>query len=258
MSKRRVPLIGITADTAGENGRGRRTTDWTLSLPGRYCRAISQAGGIPIILPPVESGAGAIAVLERLDGLIISGGNFDIHPALYGETPIPELGEIKAERTKSEMNLARMALKRDLPLLGICGGAQAINVVMGGTLYQDIATQVTGAIEHQQSEKREIGGHEIRLRPGTRLAKIIGRPFLEVNTTHHQAIKRLGAGLVANANAEDGLIEGVESSNHSFVLGVQWHPEALAPRSVHQRKIISAFIEACRSFRRRHSHHEQD
>jgi len=253
MSKRRAPLIGITADTSGENGRGRQKTDWTLSLPGRYCGAIWQAGGIPIILPPVDSGAaGASAVLDRLDGLLISGGNFDIHPALYGETPISALGEIKTERTKSELNLARMALARDLPLLGICGGAQAINVVMGGTLYQDIATQVTGAIEHQQSKRREIGGHEIRIRPGTRLAEIVGRRVVEVNTTHHQAVKRLGAGLVVSATAEDGLIEGIESSNHSFVLGVQWHPEALAPRSVHQRKIISAFVEACRRFRGRH------
>ena len=252
MSKWRAALIGITADTAGESGRGGGTTDWTLLLPGRYCRAISQAGGIPIILPPVGSDPGAGTVLKRLDGLLISGGNFDIHPAFYGERPIPSLGEIKAERTKSELNLARAALKRDLPLLGICGGAQAINVVMGGTLYQDIATQVTGAIEHQQSKKRKIGGHEIRLRPGTRLAKIVGRTLLEVNTTHHQAVKRLGAGLVVNATAEDGLIEGIESFNHSFVLGVQWHPEALAPRSIHQRKIFSAFVEACRRFHGRH------
>jgi putative glutamine amidotransferase len=248
MSNRRMVLIGITPDIDHDDKNGRASMDSMLFLPQRYCRALAQAGGVPIVLPPTGSRSVAIRVLDRLDGLLISGGNFDIHPSLYGERPIAALGQIKSERTKFELNLARLALKRDLPLLGICGGAQAINVVMGGTLYQDIATQMTEAIEHQQGKKRNIGGHEIQIRSGTRLAKIVGRPFLEVNTTHHQAVKRLGAGLLINATSEDGLIEGIESSRHSFVLGVQWHPEALAARSFHQRKIFSAFVEACRSF----------
>jgi putative glutamine amidotransferase len=248
MSNRRIVLIGITADIDHDDKNGPASMDSMLFLPQRYCRALAQAGGVPVVLPPTGSRPVAIRVLDRLDGLLISGGNFDIHPSLYGERPIAALGQIKPERTKFELNLARLALKRDLPLLGICGGAQAINVVMGGTLYQDIATQITEAIEHQQSKKRNIGGHEIQIRSGTRLAKIVGRPFLEVNTTHHQAVKRLGAGLLINATSEDGLIEGIESSRHSFVLGVQWHPEALAARSFHQRKIFSAFVEACRSF----------
>lgn len=246
-----MALIGITADVANGGKNGRASLGSTFFLPQRYCRALEQAGGVPVILSPTESRSVAIRTLDRLDGLLISGGNFDIHPSLYGEKPIKELGEIKEERTEFELNLTRLALKRDLPLLGICGGAQALNVALGGTLYQDIATQLTEAIEHQQSKKKRIAGHRIQVRSGTRLAKILGRPFLEVNTTHHQAVKRLGTGLVINATAEDGLIEGIESSRHSFVLGVQWHPEALAPKSLHQRKIFSVFVDACRAFRRR-------
>lgn len=246
-----MALIGITADLDlnGENGRTRLGR--TLFLPDRYCRALEQAGGVPVILSPTSSRSVANRALDRLDGLVISGGNFDIHPSLYGERTIKGLGQIKAERTKFELNLTCVALKRDLPLLGICGGAQAINVALGGTLYQDIATQLPEAIEHQQSKKTFIGGHRIEIQVGTRLAKILRRRFLEVNTTHHQAVKRLGTGLVMNATAEDGLIEGIESARHSFVIGVQWHPEALAPKSLHQRKLFSVFVEACRAFRRR-------
>lgn len=246
-----MALIGITADVANGGANGRASSDSTFFSPARYCRAIEQAGGVPVILCPTATRSVALRALDRLDGLLISGGDFDIHPSLYGETPIKELGQIKAERTKFELALARAALKRDLPLLGICGGAQAINVARGGTLYQDIATQLPEAIEHQQSKKTRVGGHRVHVRSGTRLAQIVRRPFLDVNTTHHQAVKRLGAGLVINATAEDGLIEGIESSGHSFVLGIQWHPEALAPKSLHQRKIFSVFVKACRAFRRR-------
>jgi len=252
MTSRRMALIGITADfdSSGKT-RSRAKPEPTIFLPERYCRALERAGGIPVILSPGGSRSVANRLLDRLDGLVISGGNFDIHPSLYGEKPIKELGEIKEERTEFELNLTRLALKRDLPLLGICGGAQALNVALGGTLYQDIATQLTAAIEHQQSQKRHIGGHRIHIRSGTRLAKILRRPFLEVNTTHHQAVKRLGTGLIISATAKDGLIEGIESSRHSFVMGVQWHPEALAAKCLHQRILLSVFVDACRAFRRR-------
>ncbi len=251
MNRWRIVVIGITADfDNGARTRGRPKRGATIFLPERYCRAIERAGGIPVLLPPGGSPVIANRLVDRLDGLVISGGNFDIHPRLYGEKPIKELGEIKQERTEFELNLTRLALKRNLPLLGICGGAQALNVALGGTLYQDIATQLPEAIEHQQSAKKYSGGHRVRIKPGTRLAKIMKRQILEVNTTHHQAVKGLGAGLVINATAMDGLIEGIESSHHSFVIGVQWHPEALAAKFFHQRKLLSVFVDACRAFRR--------
>ncbi len=252
MSRRRIALIGITADCDnGAKTRGRANPGVTIFLPERYCRAIERAGGIPVVLSPGGHEAVAGHLLDRLDGLVISGGNFDIHPTLYDEKPIKGLGEIKEQRTEFELSLTRLALKRDLPLLGICGGAQALNVALGGTLYQDIATQRPEAIEHRQSAKKHSGGHPVYIQPGTRLAKIVKRQTLEVNTTHHQAVKGLGVGLIVNATAMDGLIEGIESSRHSFVIGVQWHPEALAAKSFHQRKLLSAFVDACRAFRRR-------
>ena len=145
------------------------------------------------------------------------------------------MAAIKAERSAFELEITAAALKQDLPVLGICGGAQAINVVLGGSLYQDIGAQVPNAQEHQQSRKAVKRGHRITIQPRTLLRKIVGRSHAEVNTTHHQAVKTLGRGLIVNAIAGDGIVEGIESTGHPFVIGVQWHPEVLAPRSITNR-----------------------
>ena len=246
------PLIGITADLSGiDSNRNHSQSEPTFFLPQRYVSAVEQAGAIALILPANDSKDRLRRYMNLLDGLVISGGNFDIHPRYYGEKPINQLGIIKPERTEFELELATSALKRDLPVLGICGGAQAINVVLGGSLYQDIAAQLPDAAEHQQSARKTVGGHRIRVQDGTRLLKIIGRPSLEVNTTHHQAIKKLGRGLVVNAVAEDGIVEGIESTQHEFVLGLQWHPEVLAPRQMLHRRIFLAFVAICRKHRGR-------
>jgi putative glutamine amidotransferase len=136
-------------------------------------------------------------------------------------------------------------LDRDLPVLGICGGAQAINVALGGSLYQDIATQLPAAQSHQQDERSDKHGHVVEVSRGTLLYKICGRQRLKVNTTHHQAIRNIGDGLTTNAIAPDGVIEGIEGKSRSFVLGLQWHPEVLA-----QRKIFSFFVSACKRLHR--------
>jgi putative glutamine amidotransferase len=245
----RAPLIGITADSL-VNGSGAGASEPALFLPQRYCRAIEDAGGVPLMLPYTGANVNLRRLLEPLAGVLISGGNFDIHPSYYGEKPIDGLGVIKQERTEFELELATVALKRDLPLLGICGGAQAINVALGGSLYQDIVRQVPGAGEHQQSARKEIGGHTVHIHPGTQLARIVKRRALEANTTHHQAVKKLGRGLVVNATAEDEMIEGIESPQHTFALGVQWHPEVLAPRNRYHRQIFSAFIAICKRLSR--------
>jgi len=247
MRKNSPPLIGITADLSeAPQRRFSASSEPTIFLPRRYNRAVEMSGGIPLLLPFTASRALMRQYIDRLDGLVISGGAFDIHPSYYNEKPIKEIGAIKEERTKFELEMTQLALKRDLPLLGICGGAQAINVVLGGSLYQDIATQAPHAYQHEQGAKKEIGGHRVTIERGTKLAKILRRRTLEVNTTHHQAVKEIGNGLVVNATAEDGLIEGIESLRHSFVLGVQWHPEVLAPKHVAQRRIFSFFIDSCR------------
>ncbi|MGH7817439.1 MAG: gamma-glutamyl-gamma-aminobutyrate hydrolase family protein, partial [Candidatus Binatia bacterium] len=138
------------------------------------------------------------------------------------------------------------ALKKDLPILGICGGEQALNVVLGGSLYQDIDAQIPNAAEHEQSEKKTYGGHRVHIPNDTRLRAIVRSATLEVNTTHHQAVKQLGKGLIVDAVADDGVIEGIESTRHRFVIGVQWHPEVLAPRRQGHRRIFSAFVAACK------------
>jgi putative glutamine amidotransferase len=249
--RRPTPFIGITADLIDAQHRGKHIpSEPTSFLPRRYSQAIESAGGVSVILTPTSSAAALRELVDRLEGLLISGGDFDIHPSFYGETPMRGLGKIKPERTEFELELTEAALRRNLPVLGICGGAQAINVALGGSLYQDIASQRPDAANHQQSSKKDTGGHRIQIQPGTRLKKIVRQQTLEVNTTHHQAIKRLGKGLVVNAIAEDGLIEGIEGSCHSFILGLQWHPERLAVESRHQRRIFSAFIDSCKALHR--------
>lgn len=244
-----APVIGITSDTAHTDREVYREPLYFLHQ--RYVKAVIDAGAIPIILPPMPSSGAIRPLLARLDGLILSGGDFDIHPGYYGEKPLKALGNIKAERSDFELEMAAAALEEDLPVLGICGGAQAINVALGGSLYQDIGAQVPDAQEHQQSRKAVKRGHRVTIRPRTLLIKIVGRSHTEVNTTHHQAVKTLGRGLIVNATASDGVVEGIESTGHTFVIGVQWHPEVLAPRQRHQRNIFSAMV--ARAARRRAS-----
>jgi len=241
-------LIGITSDISVADQAANPESFYFLAQ--RYVNAIVSAGAIPLILPPTPSSIAIRRLLARIDGLVLSGGNFDIHPKYYGEKPIGALGSIKAERSAFELEITASALKRDLPVLGICGGAQAINVVLGGSLYQDIGAQVPNAQEHQQSKKAVTRGHRITIHPHTLLQKIVGRSHTGVNTTHHQAVKTLGSGLIVNAIANDGIVEGIESRDHSFVIGVQWHPEVLAPTQPHQKRIFTALVARAA---RRHS-----
>jgi len=251
MTRRSLPLIGITADLANaQSNANHANAEPTLFLPQRYVSAVDRAGGSPLVLPPISSTSAIRKYLDMLDGVILSGGDFDIHPRYYGERAENSLGNIIPERTEFELALAEMALRRDMPMLGICGGAQAINVALGGSLIQDIKTQVNSAVEHQQSAKKYTGGHPVEVTVGSLLHRIVGRCSLEVNTTHHQAIKNPGKGLVVNAIAPDGVIEGVESIRHTFVLGVQWHPEVLARRRLPHRRLFSSFLGRCQVYHR--------
>ena len=240
--KKPPPLIGITSDMTNADHGAKSEVGYFLAQ--RYVNAVVSVGAIPLILPPVTGRAALHHLLSRLNGLILSGGDFDIHPSHYNEKPLAALGKIKAERSIFELALTKAALAKDLPVLGICGGAQAINVVQGGTLYQDIGSQLPRAQEHQQSRKVVKRGHPITVQTNTLLDKIVYRRRMTVSTTHHQAVKALGRGLIVNALAPDGIVEGIESINHSFVLGLQWHPEVLAPKQHHQRAIFAALASA--------------
>lgn len=245
-------MIGITADTTDAGTRWTTaSSEPLLFLPLRYHASVEQAGGAPLVLPSTRSKSTLRRYLDTIEGLVISGGDFDIHPHHYGEKASKELGRLTPERTEFELELTRLALGRDLPVLGICGGAQAINVALGGSLYQDLATQLPTAAKHQQSAGKSSGGHRVQVTKRTLLYSVVGCPSLEVNTTHHQAVKKAGKGLIINAAAEDGVIEGIESVRHSFVIGVQWHPERLMRRQPAQRRLFFSFLASCRRYRRR-------
>lgn len=245
-----TPLIGITADSAACLNDPSPSAESAIFLPTRYIAAVEQLGGAAMILPFTSSKSALRRYLDAVDGLLISGGDFDIDPRIYGERPIKELGRLIPERTEFELKLIGLALERDLPVLGVCGGAQAVNVILGGSLYQDIAAQFPGAGVHQQAAGKNAPGHRIEVKQGTLLRRIVRRPGLNVNTSHHQAIKRLGKGLIVNAAAQDGIIEGIESTRHTFVVGVQWHPEKPARREESRRRLFGHFLANCQRIHR--------
>jgi putative glutamine amidotransferase len=172
---------------------------------------------------------------------LIPGSPADVDPACYGEEPHPRLGPVNPLRTHFEIQLVRLALTRELPVFGICGGAQVLNVALGGALYQDIPSQVPKAYKHSGSPEP---AHTIDIVPDTRLAAILGTPEMRVNSLHHQAVKVPGQGLVVSASARDGVIEAVEIPGRPFALGVQWHPEQLFMEDEAALRLFSAFVQA--------------
>jgi len=237
MSKR--PIIGLTLDS--EPGGGWSKLPW-YALRQNYFSAVIAAGGLPVALPHAPELAAKY--LDTVDGLLVTGGAFDVDPALWGGgTPHPKV-TLKPGRTDFELAATRAALARDQPVLGICGGQQLLAVALGAKLIQHIPDEHPGPIAHEQPNPRTEPGHEVEITPGTLLARITGRARMAVNSAHHQAVKSVGDGLVINATAPDGLIEGIEAPAHRFALGVQWHPEYNVDAA--DALILRAFVEACR------------
>jgi putative glutamine amidotransferase len=237
------PVIGITPDYHSGDQNIDGSGEPTLFLRARYMQAVEAMGGVPLILPVTASKEIQEALLSKVQGLLMTGSGPDLDPALYGEEQQFRFKKMSRERADSEIALARMALEADLPVLGICGGAQLMNVVLGGSLYQDIASQIPGALDHRQKTAATGPAHGVAITPGTRLHAILKTDRLQVNSSHHQATKTVGPGLVVNAKAEDGVIEGLESPRHRFALGVQWHPEFMYARDEASRRILSAFLQ---------------
>ncbi|MDE8346766.1 MAG: gamma-glutamyl-gamma-aminobutyrate hydrolase family protein [Acidocella sp.] len=233
MTKR--PLIGLTLDAEPAGGWSRYP--W-YALRQNYFGAVVAAGGLPVALP--HEPALAADYLTRLDGLIVTGGAFDIDPALYGDTGRHESVTVKASRTDAELALLRAALARDMPVLGICGGQQLLAVALGGTLIQHIPDTISGALNHEQGASAEQPAHMVDIIAGTRLHDIVG-PRISVNTSHHQAVRDAGRSVI-NALAPDGVIEGVEDPARKFCIGVQWHPEYLV--SAGDGAILRAMVAA--------------
>ena len=219
------PLIGITGHFASE----------ACTLAEGYYRSVLMAGGIPVVVPPTEAGRETAELLDRLDGIVFSGGG-DLNPLLLGEEPVRELHSITPERDGQELLLARMAYDRQIPMLGICRGIQLINVALGGTIYQDIYTQMEGVrIKHSQEQDRRYPSHTVTVEGGSVLEKVMGEEVqggksLYVNSFHHQAVKDVAPCLRVSARAADGVIEAVESNEYKSILGVQWHPETYVLR----------------------------
>ncbi|HEX7052276.1 MAG TPA: gamma-glutamyl-gamma-aminobutyrate hydrolase family protein [Longimicrobiales bacterium] len=237
------PLVAVTTTLVPEAGPYRRPQ---ISLYEIYVRVLERIGLTTILVTPTHREASLPVLLDRCDGLVLTGGE-DIDPARYGEAPLPGLGLVNPARDAAELTTLNLALERELPVLGICRGCQLINVGMGGTLYQDLATQAPSRVRHRQVESWESRTHRIRIVPGSRLAQTVAREVLLINSFHHQGIKDVAPGLVITATAEDGAIEAVESAGEPWILGVQWHPErheADAPETDPDRRIIAAFREA--------------
>lgn len=238
------PLIGLTLDSEAPGGYAR--LPW-YALRANYCAAVTQAGGLPVLLPHEIDHAQKY--LDRLDGLIVTGGAFDVDPLLFGATARHPSVTTKDRRTAFELAVTKAALARDLPLLGICGGQQLLNVALGGSLIQHIPDEVAGALAHEQPNQRDQPGHEVRVAPGSLLHRICGHGQLAVNSAHHQAAKAVGPGVVVNAWAPDDVIEGIEAPDRRFCLGVQWHPEYAV--SAGDPAIFSALVTAAARTARR-------
>jgi putative glutamine amidotransferase len=235
---RSLPLIGVTLDA--EQPGGWSKFPW-YALRANYTDAIAAAGGLPVALPH-DPGLCA-AMLDRLDALVVTGGAFDVDPALYGETTVHDTVTLKQRRTAAELALVQGALARDMPVLGICGGQQLLAVALGGTLIQHIPDSIEDALEHEQLNPRDQPGHTVTITAGTMLADIVGAATMSVNSAHHQAVAAPGMHAVVNALAPDGVVEGVEDRRYRFALGVQWHPEFLIDPG--DPRIFAAFIAAC-------------
>ena len=206
-----------------------------------YMRAVQRTGGVPVVIPPLPGGAEPL--LERIDGLLLSGGP-DLDPIAYRHEASPELGPTWRELDEVEFALATGADERGIPVLGICRGVQALNTVRGGTLHQDLPTLNGSLIEHRQTDGGDVLTHEATIEPGTLLARLTGAERIEVNSFHHQAIDRLGDGLIVSARSEDGIVEAIEDPEPGkFFLGVQWHAEFLAERAA-EHAIFRAFLQA--------------
>lgn len=234
-----APRIALTLD--GDPARA------TYELKASYVDAVLAAGGLPILLPHAHRAAAAYLALA--DALVVTGGAFDVPPELYGEERREECRETRPERTAFERDVLEAALEAGLPVLGVCGGMQLMNVVRGGTLFQDLPADV-GISGHEQPPPKDVPSHEVTIVPGTLLASLAGSDALHVNSTHHQAVKDPGGGVVVCGRAPDGVVEAIELPDLPFALGVQWHPEATSPRDPRNLAIYRGLVEAARSARR--------
>jgi len=234
MPRRQNPLIGLTTYGRGADNR--------YTLPADYIDAVRRAGGVPLLIAPGESRVEAI--LDVIDALVLSGGG-DIDPSRYDGKRHETNYSIDQERDTLELELARRVIDTGMPTLGICRGAQILNVVQGGKLIEHIPDEVGVKVLHR-APPREPVTHGVKLKTGSRLAKILGRDQFDATSWHHQALRGAAAGFDAVAHAPDGTIEAIEMPSHPWMIAVQWHPELSAASDPLQQKLFDALVEAAR------------
>lgn len=232
-----MPLIAVTTSEMRQNPFDLATPQADpprreMALGMTYLEAIGGAGALAVVVPPMP-GPAIPALLDRVDGICLSGGP-DIHPDAYGAVAHPELGPTEPRLDAFELALARAADERDMPILAICRGAQLFNVARGGTLHQHLPAVTDGILHHRQAEPGRVTTHTVDVARGSRLAALVGSGELEVNSFHHQAADRLGDGLRPVAWSPDGVIEAIEDPEAPLYLGVQWHAEGLVGRPEHE------------------------
>ena len=232
------PIIGITLDSEPPGGYSK--FPW-YAVRENYCDSVADAGGVPVLL--AHQPDRVAGYLELIDALIVTGGAFDVDPAMFGAANRHDsVTTLKDRRTRFEVAVTGQAVENDMPVLGICGGQQLLNVVLGGPLVQHIPDQIADALAHEQPNPRDQPGHTVAITPDTLLHRITGLETMSVNSAHHQAVDKPGSGAIVDAVAPDGVIEGIEMPGRRFCLGVQWHPEfAIDPGDT---RIFAALIDA--------------
>ena len=244
------PVIGVTLDS--EEGGGFSDSPW-YAIRQNYMSCLEEAGAAPVALPHLTELAETY--LNMIDGLVVTGGAFDVPPAMFGEEARTDTIRLKPARTEFEAAVLRGALERDMPVLGICGGHQLLAVIAGGTLVQHIPDEVSDALEHSVSKDtenaggKERAGHSIAIEEDSLLAKLVGTTGQHVNSSHHQSVRTVKAPMRVTATAEDGIIEAIEHTEKSFAIGVQWHPEYKQMEGdVH---LLAAFCAAAEAYHNR-------
>lgn len=233
------PFIGISANRildASERFPGYRR----VFVNNDYVQAIALAGGVPVIMPLVADADVIKQQMERIDGLVLSGGQ-DVNPGLYGEEPSPKLGFISPNRDMYEQQLVQLAMQAKKPILAICRGLQILNVTCGGTLYQDVSFIEGASLDHRQKEPSNIATHGVHFKEGTYLHELYGEKIC-TNSFHHQAVKDVAPGFRIAAISTDGVIEAIEKEGDHFVVGVQWHPELMAREHEYMLNLFKSFI----------------
>ena len=240
------PLIGLTCFST-------INPDWVQNAPGLYMdavfrdysRGVEFAGGIPVLIPVLKNPEATREVIARIDGLLLTGGK-DICPRFFGEEPQVGIREMNYDRDAMELELIRGAEEQGIPILGICRGIQLICVAFGGSLYQDIYSQVPSCLDHNQKATKRTNTHTVKIIKDSGLFGIVDSEVIWVNSNHHQAVKDLPQGFVASATASDGIVEAIERLDYPFLVGIQWHAEGTWIHDETSRRIFSALIEAAR------------